>query len=439
MRKISDSILRAFSDQQRVAYTALVETRGSTPQKAGAEMLVFDDGSQVGTLGGGCVEAEVKRQALQLLDAGQTEVLSFQLDDSYGWDDGLICGGRMRLIVDPIRPGDDVTYYRELADLARRGVGATQAVALNDAGESGDSTNNNSSVDAEEAAAEKRGGFYPSSDSWGTGDRWLFDSSGRCIAFKPARAKHPVVSNLSSVVVPAAVTDALQPVKQRPRPYVRNGIAYLPMLRRCRLVIVGAGHVGQMVARYASDADFDVWVVDDREEFCNTDRFPQAQRLIVAPIDTALSGLETDTDTFLLIVTRGHNHDEEALYHLAEKSCGYLGLIGSRRKIKLIFQDLLAERVPVDALRRVHAPIGLEIGSQTVPEIAISIVAELISVRNLGASHDSFGRSTLMNELPGFDLAASENRSARGNLPDSRAASDTETAVSTPLRETIQE
>src|SRR6202048_4962209 len=99
MRKITESLENALRAGQPVAYTALVETRGSTPQKAGAAMLVFADGSQRGTLGGGCVEAEVKQRALGVLagNGGQAEVLTFCLDDNYGWDDGLICGGRMSI------------------------------------------------------------------------------------------------------------------------------------------------------------------------------------------------------------------------------------------------------------------------------------------------------------------------------------------------------
>src|SRR5688500_15614708 len=102
MQDIMETLETTIRNSQPVAYTALVETRGSTPQKAGATMLVFPDGSQTGTLGGGCVEAEVKRRALKLLDAGQREILTFQLDSDYGWDDGLICGGRMTMLVDPI-------------------------------------------------------------------------------------------------------------------------------------------------------------------------------------------------------------------------------------------------------------------------------------------------------------------------------------------------
>src|SRR6266568_8948691 len=146
----------------------------------------------------------------------------------------------------------------------------------------------------------------------------------------------------------------------------------------------------------AAEVDFDVWVVDDREEYCNSQRFPAASRLVVGSVDTALSGLDIDASTYCLVVTRGHNHDEEALYHLAETQAAYVGMIGSRRKIKLIFDDLLAEGISRQALERVTAPLGFDIGSQTVAEIAISIVAELIAHRNLGGIPPAYRRTSLL-------------------------------------------
>lgn len=366
MRKILASLHDAIRTGQAVAYTALVETRGSTPQKAGAAMLVFPDGSQAGTLGGGCVEAEVKRRALRLLDHGSTELLTFQLDDNYGWDDGLICGGRMKMLVDPVRPGDDVSYFQKWNDLVAAGTACTEAVVID---------------------AAKAGGGHD-------GDRFLLDDQGQILACRAADA------------MPAAVHEHLRPLSTRPRPYVEHGISYLPFLQRCRLLIVGAGHVGQKVAQLAAEVDFDVWVVDDREEYCNPARFPAAKRLIVGPVDTSLSGLAIDANTYCLIITRGHNHDEEALYHLAETSAAYVGMIGSTRKIKLIFDDLLAEGVSREALSRVYAPLGFDIGSQTVPEIAISIVAELVAHRNLGGIPSEYRRRNV------WDAAESEIRSS---------------------------
>src|SRR4051794_33791980 len=101
MRELLEKLMIAAREGRPVACCRLVETRGSTPQKAGAMMLVFADGSQAGTLGGGCVEAEVKRRALAVLEAGQGEIARFELNDDYGWDDGLICGGRMQVLIDP--------------------------------------------------------------------------------------------------------------------------------------------------------------------------------------------------------------------------------------------------------------------------------------------------------------------------------------------------
>jgi xanthine dehydrogenase accessory factor len=143
------------------------------------------------------------------------------------------------------------------------------------------------------------------------------------------------------------------------------------------------------VARLAADVDFEVWVVDDRERYASRERFPSARRLMVGDIGRTLADLvrrEITPSTYALIVTRGHAHDEEALYHLAPTAAGYVGMIGSKRKIKLIYEDLIAKGLPEELLAKVHAPLGLEIGSQTVNEIAVSIVAELIACRNLGTT-----------------------------------------------------
>jgi xanthine dehydrogenase accessory factor len=359
MRDVLQDLEAAIRNRQPVAYTALVETRGSTPQKPGATMLVFPDGSQTGTLGGGCVEAEVKRRSLFLLDEGRPEIVTFHLDDNYGWDDGLICGGRMKMLVDPVRPGDDVGYYDALTARIAQGKGCTEAVVL----------------DAEPSGAAPA-------------DRWLVDESGEIVAHR------------GSDVLPAGLLSNVKPLSQRPRAYVSAGVSYLPRLHRSRLVIVGAGHVGQKVAELASDADFEVWIVDDREQYCNAERFPFAKRLLLGPLEESLRDLAVDEETFCIIVTRGHHHDEEALSLLAKRPTRFIGMIGSRRKIRLIFDDLLRDGMPAERLSRVHAPLGLEIGSQTVPEIAVSIVAELIAHRNLPNIPPPYRRSSVLEESP---------------------------------------
>jgi xanthine dehydrogenase accessory factor len=168
---------------------------------------------------------------------------------------------------------------------------------------------------------------------------------------------------------------------------------------RRRVVIIGAGTVAQKLARLAAAVDFDVWVIDDRAEFCNEERFAVASRLIVEPIETAIGSLTVDFSTYCVIVTRGHANDEQALYQLANQPAAYIGMIGSRDKVKKVFESLIARGISRESLARVFAPIGFNIGSHAHDEIAISIAAELIAHRNLGTSpahrdwFDSIGQS----------------------------------------------
>jgi xanthine dehydrogenase accessory factor len=349
MRELLAELTTALDRGRPCVYCSVVETRGSTPQKAGAAMLVFADGSQAGTLGGGCVEADVKRQALRTLagsGSGGPSLQSFCLDDNYGWDDGLICGGRMNILADPLSAPRVADYFRRFRAVVDQGGGCTEAVAV-----------------SQEPAGVP------------VGSRYLFDASGRLLDQLGAPA-------------PDLIARHLVPLEKRPRAYLHQGVAYLPSLPRVTLLVVGGGHVGQAVARLAADVDFDIWVLDDREAYAGAERFPTARRRLVGDIGRTLQELKGNLtpSTYALIVTRGHAHDEEALYHLAATCAGYVGMIGSKRKIKMIFEDLRARGVPPEALDRVHAPLGFAIGSQTVPEIAVSIVAELIAVRNLGAT-----------------------------------------------------
>lgn len=146
--------------------------------------------------------------------------------------------------------------------------------------------------------------------------------------------------------------------------------------------IFGAGHVGQFVGRVAHDAGFQVHVVDDREKFANRGRFPDAAEIVVDDIPTWLANTPLPSSAYAVILTRGHRHDLDALRALAPQDLRYLGLIGSRAKVKRIYDALVDdESVPVERLERIHAPIGLDIGAVTPQEIAVAIVAELIAVR----------------------------------------------------------
>jgi xanthine dehydrogenase accessory factor len=375
MRELLAELSNIVDQGRACVYCCVVETRGSTPQKAGATMLVFPDGSQRGTLGGGCVEAEVKQRALRVLTQGEgrPEILTFSLDDNYGWDDGLICGGRMTILADPVarisgqdRSTETPAYYRRFYEMVTSGAGCTEAVVIN-----------------------------AQSSELPLGSRFLFDATGQLAGRLLSSARNDGTLTDAAAEV---VARHLAPIATRPRPAVHHGVAYLPILSRITLFIVGGGHVGQAVARLAAEVDFNIWVLDDRETYACKERFPAAERIVVGDIGGRLQDMalrDITPSTYCLIVTRGHHHDEEALYHLAPSSAGYVGMIGSKRKIKLIYEDLMARGIFAETLNRVHAPLGIDIGSQTLPEIAVSIVAELIACRNRGSAPGAAGpRST---------------------------------------------
>ncbi|HRX86238.1 MAG TPA: XdhC family protein [Phycisphaerae bacterium] len=294
-QNLFETIVRNLDAGERVALCAVVKTRGSTPQSPGALMLLDERMRTVGTLGGGCVEAEVCKRAFELLGRGEAGLLTFQLDHDYGWDDGLICGGGMDVAVMPLsesaRAGD---FRRILADM-EAGIAARV----------------------------------------------------------PLRVRHENAWCEYSVLVEA------EP----------------------KLVIAGAGHVGAQLAKICVDLEFDVTVIDDRGDFASAQRLPAPIKPLVGDIEQTLRSHPIDRDTYVVIVTRGHNHDEQALSAVIRSKAKYIGMIGSRRKIKLIFDDLAAAGVDPALLERVHAPIGLEINSVTVPEIALSIAAQLVAVR----------------------------------------------------------
>src|SRR5688572_15468358 len=148
------------------------------------------------------------------------------------------------------------------------------------------------------------------------------------------------------------------------------------------LYVIGAGHVGFHLARQAADAGFRVHVVDDREKFANAERFPMAAEVVTEDIPTWINSANLPSHAYVVIVTRGHNNDLDALRALAPRDLRYLGLIGSRAKVARIYDALLEESMPADLLRQVHAPIGLDIGAVTPQEIAVSILAELIAVKH---------------------------------------------------------
>jgi len=323
----------------------VVHTVGSTPQKPGARLLILPDFRNVGTLGGGCVEAEARKQAAALMHSGERRLLKFQLDNDYGWDDGLICGGTMRIFVDLTDREEDAVIFSELNRLVDNDVPVLLATVV-------------------EASSRER-----------VGRKLLLGGDGSRIG------------TLGSSLLDNAVASVGRRALERNEPQLWHGedgtsVYVEAILPQVKLLIAGAGHVGAAVCRFAAMCDFHVTVIDDRAEYANRANLPDAHRIVVGDIASTLAAMPMTPWTFVVIVTRGHRNDEECLHAIIHTNAGYKGLIGSRRKIKLIFDDLRERGVSPDRLAEVYAPIGVDIGSKTVPEIAISIVAQLIQVRN---------------------------------------------------------
>lgn len=354
MREIYQKIPELIESSQVGAYCTVVETKGSTPQKPGSKLLILPDLRNVGTLGGGCVEAEARRQAIGLMQGGGPRLLEFQLDSDYGWDDGLICGGNMKIFIDLPRTRAESEMFERLQALNAEKIPLVCATVV---------------------SSEKQGVEV--------GMKMIFATNGERIGM------------LGDSALEAAVEEKMPGVLEENRAVLfqeneTTGIFLEPLQPRPTLLIAGAGHVGQALCHLGSWLDFDIVIVDDRADFASADRLPEADKIIVGDIATELRNYPITPLSYVVIVTRGHQHDESALHSVVESNARYIGLIGSRRKIKLIFDDLLELGISKERLRRVYAPVGLNINSKTVPEIAVSIASQLIQIRNAADNVHTF-------------------------------------------------
>ena len=365
MREIYQKVIELIESEEMGAYCTVVETKGSTPQKPGSKLLILPDLRNVGTLGGGCVEAEARRQAIGLMQGGVPRLLDFQLDSDYGWDDGLICGGNMKIFIDLPQTKEESLILTRLQELSEAKIPLVSTTVVQ------------SEVDHIQVGA-----------------KMLFAANGE------------KVGSLGDTTLETAVQGELMEVLEKDAPGVfrwqveesSDGIGVHENRDRNReegvwvfmdavqprptLLIAGAGHVGQALCHLGKWLGFDVAIVDDRTDFASEERLPEADEIIIGDIAEELRKYPVDHLTYAVIVTRGHQHDEEALHSVVESNARYVGLIGSRRKIKLIYDDLRDAGIPEERLAKVYAPIGLDINSKTVPEIAVSIAAQLIQVRN---------------------------------------------------------
>ena len=350
MKEVIQGAVDELNGGQPCVLATVVRTKGSTPQKAGAMLLVRQDGTGAGTLGGGCVEGDIWFAAREMLRRGSgPEFKDYFLNEDVAARDGLVCGGTMYFYLEPVR--EAATFLPIASEIVGAYEGGDPVALATVVNVPDDATNMGAKLLLR----------IDGSVSGSLGDHAL-DSQ----AIEAARRVAEVGNTVS--LTTADGTEVFV-----------EGFTTPPTL-----VTVGGGHVGKATADLARVLGYRVYVVDDRPEFANAERFPYAEQIVVAPYDRWADDLTLNVNTFIVVATRGHRFDDLALETALETRARYIGLLGSRRKTLMIYQRLTRGGVPVERLKQVSAPVGLDIGALTPEELAVSIMSEIIMVRRGG-------------------------------------------------------
>ncbi len=347
MREVFHEAAAELDEGRPVVVATVVRTKGSTPQKPGAKLLVRDDGSGVGTLGGGCVEGDIWFAAQELMRrGGSAQYRDYELNEDLAAEDGLVCGGTMYFLIDPVyEAGSYLDYAREI-DAAYAGGPAVALATVTAAGE---------------GAGTLGARLFIREDGSTEGTLGSPEMDREAVK----KARELMVHGKNEFVT----------MRDGPEFFVE---AYTTPPQ---MVLCGGGHVSKAIAPLANTLGFRVFVTDDREEFANSDRFPEADIIVAEKPETALPQLPINPNTFIIIATRGHRYDNVALEAAALTPAKYVGLLGSKRKTILIYEDLIRTGLPIERIREIRSPVGLDVRGRTPEEIAVSIMAEVLMFR----------------------------------------------------------
>ncbi|MCF8033544.1 MAG: XdhC family protein [Desulfarculaceae bacterium] len=329
----------------------IIESKGSAPRSRGSQFFVFESGFH-GTIGGGRFEADVIAEARQCMAEAQARMMHHRLMGQDVADMEMICGGNLDVYLEPLRAADQEAQaiYRTAASAAARGRRSLLATLV--------APGSMPAVAGRKLLLSQDGGSVGSLEPGGG----LVEALGRELARMSGASGPHIWPGDGAQILPAQVL--VEPIINRPVVY-----------------IFGGGHVSQKLAPLVSMAGFGLVVADDRPEWANRQRFPQADEIWNQPLEAVLEGRELGPDAYVVIVTRGHLFDKEVLGQALKQNAAYVGMIGSRRKRDMIYRALSEQGVAPEVLDGVHSPIGLDIGAETPEEIAISIIAELVAIR----------------------------------------------------------
>ncbi len=344
-------IASEHSDNDRLVIATLISTRGSTPQKPGSSAIFDSKGLVYGTIGGGVLEGRVTEIAMKASGSGESGIYHFDLDKDIVNSDEAICGGTADVAIDA-RPADHLAIFRDAERLLTTRTPCVIVTILSEAG-----------------------------DGSLTIERYVYSSgsSGEI----PLGLAPGIIENADKLLSDN-IQDACKLIITEPAEEGHKKMIFLePLFPVSRLVIAGAGHIGKALCHLGSRLDFEVTVVDNRPEYANSENLPEADSIVVGNIGEVLGEIEKDSNTYIVIVTRGHSDDSEALRACINSNAKYIGMIGSRTKIEKMHRNFIENKwAGEDEWSAVHAPIGLDIKSQSVEEIAISIAGQLVLERN---------------------------------------------------------
>jgi len=348
------SLNEILQQRKPVVLATIISQHGSSPRGKGARMAISSEKYQIGTIGGGRLEAGLHDKFSEFLERKKSGILDFVLSETEAANLEMICGGSISILIDPIEP-DNLDLMNLYAHVQEMILNRKSGWLISWLPESNDKLPQKCLI---------------------TSDQKVIGTWIPRITFFNDELKSITYNNETFLL-----TDFDLRVPQ----LLKSGSAqvFLEPIGQSNIVyIVGAGHISQMLAPLTTLVGFQTIVLDDRDEFISEERFPSVEsRVLLQNFNDVFQGRNINTQTFIVIVTRGHQFDKSVLSQALKTPAAYIGMIGSRRKIKLTFEALREEGVSDEELKKVHTPIGLDIGAETPEEIAVSIVAELIQSR----------------------------------------------------------
>lgn len=344
MKELYKAMVDLLHRGERFAVATIFDRSGSAPRAEGAKMVIRADGSIFGTIGGGRLEADVITVARKNIPDGKTVIQTFDLTSRDAATSDMICGGGGETLVDIIdaRDADTLKIYTEAFDIVTHGEKGWLITVLGKEG-----------------------------DTEGLSRQQCLVKSDRTLV---GNINCPPYLLEKLILGPAKITlhsEAFDEHRFLVEPLRPGGTVY----------VFGAGHVSQKIAPLSESVGFRTVVLDDRSAYANRERFPEAAEVRVIESFKQLPELGIDADSYLVIVTRGHLFDKHVLEQVLRSNAAYIGMIGSRSKRDLVYEEIVSHGFKKEELEQVYSPIGTNIGAETPEELAISIVGELVQVR----------------------------------------------------------